>query len=169
MEVDLSEAQSKKGPNLPDNNELNTNDKDVCIDKVMASSSNICGSLIAFLHPLVIMNVSEHWTRLKAQEGSQQQVLGALIGKQNGRNIEIMNSFELLFDKIENDIIIDRVYYNQKEAQFKQVFPDLDFLGWYTIGNVPTEGDIKVHKQLCEINESPVLLKLNPLVNDSMH
>jgi len=143
MEVDLSEAQSKKGPNLPDNNELNTNDKDVCIDKVMASSSNICGSLIAFLHPLVIMNVSEHWTRLKAQEGSQQQVLGALIGKQNGRNIEIMNSFELLFDKIENDIIIDRVYYNQKEAQFKQVFPDLDFLGWYTIGNVPTEGDIK--------------------------
>lgn len=43
-----------------------------------------------------------------------------------------------------------------------QVFSDLDFLGWYTTGEGPTEGDIGVHKQVCGINESPVLLKLNP-------
>lgn len=44
----------------------------------------------------------------------------------------------------------------------KQVFSDLDFLGWYTTGGVPTERDIVLHKQLCTINESPVLLKLDP-------
>lgn len=43
-----------------------------------------------------------------------------------------------------------------------QVFSDLDFLGWYTTGEGPTESDIQVHRQVCCINESPVLLKLNP-------
>ena len=46
-------------------------------------------------------------------------VIGALIGKQNGRNIELMNSFELLFDTVDGDIIIDREYYNTKEDQCK--------------------------------------------------
>lgn len=46
-------------------------------------------------------------------------VIGALIGKQKGRNIEIMNSFELVFDKIEGDIIIDKDYYSTKEQQCK--------------------------------------------------
>ncbi len=38
----------------------------------------------------------------------------------------------------------------------------MDFLGWYTIGNVPLESDIVLHRQICTINESPVLLKLDP-------
>jgi hypothetical protein len=44
----------------------------------------------------------------------------------------------------------------------KQVFSEMDFLGWYTTGDNPDDSDIKVHKQICEINESPVLLKVNP-------
>lgn len=136
------------------------------VKNVIASSGTV-GSVSVSLHPLVIMNISEHWTRTRAQEGRSQQdstiaVLGALIGKQKGRNIEIMNSFELLFDRIEDDVIIDRDYYSTKEEQFKQVFSDLDFLGWYTTGDIPNESDIKIHKQICEINESPVFLKLNP-------
>ncbi|CAG9854200.1 unnamed protein product [Phyllotreta striolata] len=127
---------------------------------VMASGA--VGSITCSLHPLVIMNVSEHWTRERAQEGAVQQVIGALIGKQKGRNIEIMNSFELVFRVIGGDIIIDKDYYNMKEEQFKQVFSDLDFIGWYTTGDSPSMMDIKVHKQICEINESPILLKLNP-------
>ena len=38
----------------------------------------------------------------------------------------------------------------------------MDFLGWYTTGGTPTERDIILHKQICTINESPVLLKLDP-------
>ncbi|XP_018336627.1 COP9 signalosome complex subunit 6 [Agrilus planipennis] len=120
------------------------------------------GSITCSLHPLVIMNVSEHWTRERAQSGIPKQVIGALIGKQKGRNIEIMNSFELVFSIIGDDIIIDKEYYCMKEAQFKQVFSDMDFIGWYTTGDAPNYSDIKVHKQICEINESPILLKLNP-------
>lgn len=117
-------------------------------------------SVSVSLHPLVIMNISEHWTRVGAQEGRPKQVVGALIGKQAGRKLEIMNSFELLLT--ENDII-DKTYYATKEEQFKQVFCDMDFLGWYTTGiDNPNESDVKNHKQACTINESPILLKLNP-------
>lgn len=38
----------------------------------------------------------------------------------------------------------------------------MDFIGWYTTGDAPSSTDIKIHKQICEINESPILLKLNP-------
>lgn len=176
---------------------------------LLATSSVLAGpatipSVTVSLHPLVIMNMSEHWTRIRAQEGSKQQgthllafyawslcihsmffrtyiVIGALIGKQKGRNIEVMNSFELKFEFVEKDIIINQEYYTTKEEQCmvwyvhlrvitmyiyrfadKQVFSDLDFLGWYTTGDGPTEQDIKVHKQICIINECPILLQMNP-------
>ncbi|KAK4337123.1 hypothetical protein RND71_043882 [Anisodus tanguticus] len=40
----------------------------VAVNEVMAAGSAAVGSVSAFLHPLVIMNISEHWTRLRAQE-----------------------------------------------------------------------------------------------------
>ncbi|XP_050389077.1 COP9 signalosome complex subunit 6 [Patella vulgata] len=133
---------------------------------VMASAG-ASGSVSVALHPLVIMNISEHWTRVKAQEGQPVQVLGALIGKQKGRNIEVMNSFELVIDHVDGGIVINMEYYNTKEEQFKQVFSDMDFLGWYTTGDTVNEADIKVHKQVCQINESPLFLKMNPITRHS--
>jgi len=130
-------------------------------DKVMAGSGAV-GSVSVSLHPLVIMNISEHWTRTKAQEGRAVPVYGAIIGKQAGRDIEIMNSFELDYTAIEGQVIIDRDYYNTKEEQFKQVFSDMDFLGWYSTGDHPTAKDISVHRQIAEINESPLFLQMSP-------
>lgn len=43
-----------------------------------------------------------------------------------------------------------------------QVFPGLDFLGWYSTGESPSEEDIEIHRQICEIEESPLFLLLNP-------
>ncbi|MGH0173473.1 UNVERIFIED_CONTAM: hypothetical protein FKN15_065650 [Acipenser sinensis] len=39
----------------------------------------------------------------------------------------------------------------------------MEFLGWYTTGGPPDQSDILVHKQVCEIIESPLFLKLNPM------
>lgn len=41
-------------------------------DKNVMASGTV-GSVTCSLHPLVIMNVSEHWTRVRAQEGTVQQ------------------------------------------------------------------------------------------------
>jgi COP9 signalosome complex subunit 6 len=131
---------------------------------VMANASIAVNSVSVFLHPLVIMNISEHWTWMRAKHSKIRPIYGALIGKQKGRSIEIMNSFELLWLPTGDTVTLDTAYYSHKEEQFKQVFPELDFLGWYTIGDSPTESDIDFQRQICEINESPVLLKLNPFV-----
>jgi len=47
-------------------------------------------------------------------------VIGALIGKQEGRNIEVMNSFELMSHTIDDKVHIDKEYYYTKEEQCKQ-------------------------------------------------
>lgn len=46
-------------------------------------------------------------------------VIGALIGCQEGRNIEVMNSFELLSHAVEENVVIDKEYYYTKEEQCK--------------------------------------------------
>ncbi|XP_017131776.1 COP9 signalosome complex subunit 6 [Drosophila elegans] len=135
---------------------------------IMAAAGT-SGSVTISLHPLVIMNISEHWTRFRAQHGEPRQVYGALIGKQKGRNIEIMNSFELKTDVIGDETVINKDYYNKKEQQYKQVFSDLDFIGWYTTGENPTADDIKIQKQIAAINECPIMLQLNPLSRSVDH
>ncbi|KAI2656641.1 COP9 signalosome complex subunit 6 [Labeo rohita] len=80
-------------------------------------ASGVTGSVSVALHPLVILNISDHWIRIRSQEGRAMQVVGALIGKQEGRNIEVMNSFELLFHTVEDQIHIDKEYYYTKEEQ----------------------------------------------------
>lgn len=54
------------------------------------------------------------------------------------------------------------LFYVVVDVLVKQVFSDMDFIGWYITGDVPNMTDIKIHKQICEINESPIMLKLNP-------
>lgn len=61
-----NENASTSGLNVskttPDSGKLN----------VMASSA-VVPSISVSLHPLVIMNISEHWTRIRAQNGNPQQ------------------------------------------------------------------------------------------------
>ncbi|KPP75853.1 COP9 signalosome complex subunit 6-like [Scleropages formosus] len=76
-------------------------------------ASGVTGSVSVALHPLVILNISDHWIRIRSQEGRPMQ--------------------------------------------------DMEFLGWYTTGGSPDQSDIYIHKQVCEIIESPLFLKLNPM------
>jgi COP9 signalosome complex subunit 6 len=80
-------------------------------------AKNAVPSVTISLHPLVLMNIAEHWTRFRAQEGAAKAVYGALIGKQDGRKIEVYNSFELRHEIIDGDVVIIRDYYNTKEEQ----------------------------------------------------
>ena len=54
-------------------------------------------ALSVTLHPLVIINVSDHFTRNRCNTSGSTatRVFGILIGVQNGRQIEIANSFEV--------------------------------------------------------------------------
>jgi len=126
------------------------------------AGTNCSGSLIVKLHPLVVMNVSDHWTRQKEQNGGIQTVYGALFGKKNGRVLEIEHSFELLMNNIADEKPIEEEYFHSKAAQFKQVYSTCDFHGWYSTGGSVSESDVKIHSQVLGFIENPVFLKLDP-------
>ncbi|XP_009120144.1 COP9 signalosome complex subunit 6a isoform X1 [Brassica rapa] len=144
----------------------------------MAPSSS--SGLTFKLHPLVIVNISDHYTRVKTQlnpppsvcatenngEAMLQpnpRVYGCVIGVQRGRTVEIFNSFELLFDP--SSETLDRSFLEKKQELYKKVFPDFYVLGWYSTGNDAEESDMLIHKALMDINESPVYVLLNPSIN----
>ncbi|XP_022734623.1 COP9 signalosome complex subunit 6a isoform X2 [Durio zibethinus] len=151
----------------------------------MTSSSS--SGLTFKLHPLVIVNISDHYTRVKSQmnppptststsgtvnnnnsngvELHQQfpRVYGCVIGVQRGRTVEIFNSFELLYDPSSHSL--DRSFLEKKQELYKKVFPHFYILGWYSTGSDAEESDMHIHKALMDINESPLYVLLNPAIN----
>lgn len=136
-------------------------DVDSTVDPNVTSSG--FGSVTVELHPLVILNISEHWTRNKVKENSSAvSVYGVLLGKQVGNCIEVSNSFELLLDQTNSSVNTD--FYNSREAQCKQIYPELDVVGWYTTGGAITECDKLFNRQMLDLNKSLLILKLDPIV-----
>ncbi|KAM1697721.1 hypothetical protein ACFX14_028946 [Malus domestica] len=91
------------------------------------------------------------------------RVFGCVIGVQRGRTVEIFNSFELLYDPATHSL--DRAFLEKKQELYKKVFPQFYILGWYSTGTDAQESDMNIHKALMDINESPVYVLLNPLIN----
>ncbi|GAB4848973.1 COP9 signalosome complex subunit 6a [Ancistrocladus abbreviatus] len=144
----------------------------------MAATSS--SGLTFKLHPLVILNISDHYTRVKSQtqqslvnntnnggeavsSSPSQRVFGCVIGIQRGRTVEIFNSFELLYDSSTQSL--DRSFLEKKQELYKKVFPHFYILGWYSTGSDAEESDMQIHKALMDINESPVYVLLNPSIN----
>ncbi|THH02497.1 hypothetical protein EW026_g349 [Hermanssonia centrifuga] len=127
---------------------------------VVLPSTTTSGLSLA-LHPLPILNISEHLTRLKLQTKSNVPFLiGALLGTQNGREVEIVNTFELA---MENDgVSVDQGFLVARRDQYKQVFPSLEFIGWYTMAPYPTVQHIALHEQFAAYSSTPLLLILQP-------
>ena len=61
--------------------------------------------------------------------------------------------------------MINHAFLKSRQSQYKQVFPTLDLLGWYTIGDVPTPQDLEIHKQLLAYNETPIFVQLHQTVS----
>ncbi|CAA3007439.1 COP9 signalosome complex subunit 6a-like [Olea europaea subsp. europaea] len=160
--------------------------KGLGLEENMASSSS--SGLTFKLHPLVIVNISDHYTRIKSQSlpppstphaasasnGATSdssspppqpppRVFGCVIGVQRGRTVEIFNSFELLYDPSTHSL--DRAFLEKKQELYKKVFPNFYILGWYSTGSDAQESDMQIHRDLMDINESPLYVLLNPSIN----
>ena len=44
-------------------------------------------------------------------------MFGVVIGKQTGRSIEMLNSFELVTNEVEGSVVVDTAYYEMKSEQ----------------------------------------------------
>ena len=72
------------------------------------------------IHPLVLLTVSDHITRIRAQGPAPEvsgRVVGCLLGTQSARSVEITNAFELKCTMQGSTLVIDREYMLLKQEQ----------------------------------------------------
>lgn len=98
------------------------------VNQIPRSQNN----LKVLVHPLIIMNCADHCNRSKYIEPRQTRVIGVLLGKQEGRVLDLINSIELKFSA--DGKSIDEAFAARRLAAYKTMFPNLDCLGWYTTG-----------------------------------
>lgn len=69
------------------------------------------------------------------------------MGTQKARTVEIWNSFEVPFHL--DGPCPDLDYLESKLEQYKQVFPDYEFVGWYSANVVDTpDVDLAFHQSV---------------------
>jgi JAB1/Mov34/MPN/PAD-1 ubiquitin protease len=68
-----------------------------------------------------MISISDHYVRTKVNNlqipGTGGRVLGILLGQQNGRLVDISNSFELVYTKEDQHILIDDIFLQKKIEQ----------------------------------------------------
>jgi len=86
-----------------------------------------------------------------------------LLGAQEGRRIDVHNSFELVLQEESGERSLDLEFFQQRLAQYLEVFPRYEFLGWYSTGPHPEEADKALHRKIQEVgaNENPFALLMD--------
>jgi len=85
------------------------------------SSTNSLPYLV--VHPLVLLSVTDHHAR-SVPKGSSKRVVGVLLGQDNGKVINVANSFGIPFEEDEKDSktwFLDHNYIENMWEMFKKV------------------------------------------------
>ncbi|MBW0490626.1 hypothetical protein O181_030341 [Austropuccinia psidii MF-1] len=132
-----------------------------CAESSIANPTML-SDLFITIHPLPILNISDHHTRHQfTSQSATSNIYGALIGTQTGRKLEIVNSFEVPVDQDEK---VDFGFFKTRQEQFQQVFPTLSLLGWYSLGQEPTKQHLNIQTQFNQYTDlsAPILLLYHP-------
>lgn len=142
------------------------------------------------LHPLVVLNVSDHFTRYAAirmfsgqpseggkggssgqpqregltNEQDMPRVIGLLLGTQRGRTVEVCHSVELTATKRDDGTVkVDEDFMKNRIEQYQQIFAQYIVVGWYATGTEVSQDDLRLHEEVFAVlNETPILLLMNP-------
>ncbi|XP_055329514.1 COP9 signalosome complex subunit 6-like [Paramacrobiotus metropolitanus] len=132
------------------------------------TSSTAKANSVVDLHPVVLLHIADHHHRNVAQHGNKFQIFGALLGRQDGPKVEICFAFEIRVNRENGRYILDKEYWFQKEEQFKQILPGLDYIGWYTVADdYLTVEDVDLQNQLWEVCQNLFFLKAHANKADS--
>ena len=110
------------------------------------------------LHPLVLLNISDQFTRSFAENASKSRNFGVLVGSITDRHIHIQNSFESPSIVLADSYELDLEFIQKRLSMVLEIFPQYEFLGWYSTGQIDPK-DMDIQKSL--INFSEHLLYLN--------
>lgn len=119
------------------------------------------------LHPLVLLTISDHITRHVSRD-RQDPIVGALLGRQHGRDISLEFAFDCdLIHGNGDHFTLNDSWFKDRLQQYKDVHkvPPLELVGWFT--TTPTTGPqpphVPIHQQILrDYNETAVLLAFHP-------
>lgn len=128
--------------------------------------------LIVAVHPIVILNISEFFNRMKMNFSSN-RVFGGLIGELSGNKIELFSSFEFL-DKTyastdKSFVDLDLPFLKERRRITEQLYPNYDFVGFFSVGcaETPDDQDKFVANQLIKFGVvNPIFLCLSSNLMD---
>lgn len=94
--------------------------------------------------PVVLFSVLDHFLR---REEQQNKVIGALLGirSPDGTEVEIRNSFSVIFTEESSQIVLDKDHYTSMHELHQRVNPEEVILGWYTAGPNVTPASAPLH------------------------
>src|SRR3989338_6380849 len=112
------------------------------------------------LHPLVILNVSDQWTRAQVAgaNSSSHRTVGALLGTQVGKLVSVHSSFAVPWDGTAEGL--DPGYLAEKAGWLKQVHEGYEVLGWYSAGGYDLGRDMGAHAALMGLE---MMAEVDPL------
>jgi len=126
------------------------------------------------VHPLVLLHIADQWTR-SIQQTNRGRVMGALMGTQVGRVVNVLDAVDVAFDfggVEKTPDLKDSANFGEAMKTldedvklFKATFPACEVLGWYTTAGAidPVHGAI--HKQFKTLNERPLFLLVDSKVD----
>ena len=102
------------------------------------------------VHPLVLLSVVDHYTRVA--KDTRRRVVGVLLGEVSSKGVvDVQNCFALPFEEDPKDATIwylDHSYLEVMYGMFKKINAREQVIGWYSTGPTIRESDLDIHRLL---------------------
>ncbi|KAG5726987.1 26S proteasome regulatory subunit rpn-8 [Termitomyces sp. T112] len=131
--------------------------------KMVATTTEQLTALAAttvIVHPLVLLSVTDHHAR-SVSRGSHKRVIGVLLGQDNGKTINVANSFGIPFEEDEKDSktwFLDHNYIEGMYEMFKKVNARERMIGWYHTGPKLRASDQEINELFKRFVARPVMV-----------
>jgi 26S proteasome regulatory subunit N8 len=110
------------------------------------------------VHPLVMLSLVDHYSRVNAKAVNKKRVAGLLLGNYQRRPgdvqvLDINNCFAVPFDEdkaIPDVWILDTNYAQEMFQMYKKVLPKVRIVGWYSSGPTICPNDLLIHLMVAD-------------------
>ncbi|KIO24494.1 polysaccharide lyase family 1 protein [Tulasnella calospora MUT 4182] len=112
------------------------------------------------VHPLVLLSVADHHAR-SAARSSNKRVVGILLGQDNGKTVNVANSFAVPFEEDDKDPktwFLDHDYIDGMWGMFKKVNARERPVGWYHTGPKMRASDQEINELFKKFIPRPVMV-----------
>jgi len=121
--------------------------------------NDLLSSTSLVVHPLVLLSVVDHAARAKG--GPKKRVVGILLGQDNGKTINVANSFAVPFEEDEKDPktwFLDHNYIESMYEMFKKVSAKEKLVGWYHSGPRLRSSDLEINEVIKRYCAKPIMV-----------